>query len=214
MTLIRITRALLPADYREQVLGDLEERGFRLRDIASVLPRVWWSSTMRQWIGPVPQMAAASDAAVLARTGQLARHGAIALVTGGALIWIAYLPFRPGLPYAPWQVVVMSLAIVVASIPGYFLQLRRTLPPSNINQARPQLLSAYRQQIDYQVTQAKAILYLPSAIIVLWLIDWYNSRAIPPFLVSFLAVLLAVALLAQYRISRLQRELHTLDIAQ
>lgn len=43
----KLVTALLPNDYREHVLGDLEERGFRLRDIVSVLPRVWIGALRR-----------------------------------------------------------------------------------------------------------------------------------------------------------------------
>jgi len=50
----RIVTALLPNDYREHVLGDLEERGFRLRDAISVLPGIWMSRLQRNrfpWLG-------------------------------------------------------------------------------------------------------------------------------------------------------------------
>ncbi len=47
MGLKKVVSLLLPAPYRQQVLGDLQERGFRARDIASVLPRVWWSHLNR-----------------------------------------------------------------------------------------------------------------------------------------------------------------------
>lgn len=43
----KIVNALLPRDYREHVIGDLEERGFRPRDIFSVLPGVWIGALLR-----------------------------------------------------------------------------------------------------------------------------------------------------------------------
>jgi hypothetical protein len=55
--------SLLPAEYREQVLGDLHERGFRLRDIVSTIPRVWWSHLRRTCTPPTNIPAGATELA-------------------------------------------------------------------------------------------------------------------------------------------------------
>ncbi len=54
MGLRQLINALLPTAYREQVLGDLHERGFRPRDIVNVVPRIWWSHLTR-FPTPVPE---------------------------------------------------------------------------------------------------------------------------------------------------------------
>jgi hypothetical protein len=69
MGLKDIISTLLPADYREHVLGDLQERGLSLRDIASVVPQVWWSHLRRAWNPRQPSFTGSADLQVL-----LARH--------------------------------------------------------------------------------------------------------------------------------------------
>jgi uncharacterized membrane protein YbjE (DUF340 family) len=73
MILRSIVSALLPADYREQVLGDLQERGFRLTDVATAVPQVWWSHFLR---GRSPRfaLAQAPDLILHQRTEQLFRR--------------------------------------------------------------------------------------------------------------------------------------------
>ena len=43
----RLVSALLPFEYREHVLGDLEERRFPLLDVVSIFPRVWLTHLRR-----------------------------------------------------------------------------------------------------------------------------------------------------------------------
>jgi hypothetical protein len=88
MDLKRVVRALLPRDYREQVLGDLEERGFLLRDIANAIPQVWWSHLHR---GPRYALAAAPDAFLQERTTQFFRRSS----------WLTFL-----WPFLCFQVVI------------------------------------------------------------------------------------------------------------
>jgi hypothetical protein len=93
----RFLAAWLPRDYREQVLGDLQERGFRLRDIASVIPQVWWSCLRRS--AAVPMLASANEAALRHRAQQfqvrrfLGTAVALALLTGASwdaqAFWVA-----------------------------------------------------------------------------------------------------------------------------
>jgi len=51
-----ILAKLLPRGHRAQVLGDLEERGFQWRDIASTIPSAWIAHLRRDWIAPVPNL--------------------------------------------------------------------------------------------------------------------------------------------------------------
>jgi hypothetical protein len=76
----RLLAALLPSDSREHVLGDLEQRGFRLRDIASVLPTVWFAHLRRSWFGPVPNLAGASEVHFQRRCRQMARAYSAAMI--------------------------------------------------------------------------------------------------------------------------------------
>jgi hypothetical protein len=71
----RFAEYSLPPGDRAQILGDLAERNFRLRDLASVLPALWISHLRREWIAPVPKLANpssnSSDEAIRRRTEQL-----------------------------------------------------------------------------------------------------------------------------------------------
>src|SRR5262245_16215158 len=67
---LKILAALLPREYREQVLGDLEERGVRPSDIVNVLPGVWTSHLRRSLFGPPPDYTA-TESTMGARAGQL-----------------------------------------------------------------------------------------------------------------------------------------------
>jgi hypothetical protein len=214
MTLHSLVQSLLPTAYREQVLGDLQERGFRLTDIASVLPRIWWTHAARQWTGPVPQMAAASDSAILARTQQLARQGARAAgVVFFAIGILGPVGNRP--PLVGWQVFPMIVACGLASLGLYFIRFRRAIPESgSFDNSRAKLLSKYQQQIDYQVTMAKSFLALPALILVPCAIHWYRSGHLSGPLMLAYSAAFGVALLAQRRISRLRRELETLQVAK
>lgn len=140
-----IIAALLPRAYREQVFGDLHERGFHLRDVANVLPRVWTSCLIRSVTGPVPQLALATDAAIDARTQELARQGARAYQFM-VFVWGFCLPYRKHSPdLALWQVLAVCLAIGLITVPGYFVALRRALPlETAFNRSRAQLVSRYR----------------------------------------------------------------------
>jgi hypothetical protein len=66
---------LLPFEYREQVLGDLAERGYRLRDVVSVLPGLWWTAIRREYVGPIPDYTV-SDATLEERVAELHRQNA------------------------------------------------------------------------------------------------------------------------------------------
>jgi hypothetical protein len=82
--LVRIIAALLPRNVREHVLGDLTERGFNFRDIANVLPGVWWSYLRR--ITAIPIVEGATDAAFERRFHQFSRETGIAF----ALIYLSW----------------------------------------------------------------------------------------------------------------------------
>jgi hypothetical protein len=53
------------------ILGDLEQRGYRFRDLLSVLPALWYAHFRREWTGPIPNLAGASEEALLRRSAQL-----------------------------------------------------------------------------------------------------------------------------------------------
>lgn len=86
----QLLSAFLPHDRREQILGDLHERGFRFFDIVNIVPRVWISHLVRAVTGPIPQQAA-SDAAIRGRTEKLARQGAIFFAGTYWAVWSLYL---------------------------------------------------------------------------------------------------------------------------
>jgi len=71
MNVRALVEFLLPRSHRAQVLGDLEERGFQWRDVASTIPSAWIAHLRRDWIAPVPNLSAASDETIRLRTEQL-----------------------------------------------------------------------------------------------------------------------------------------------
>lgn len=115
MGLRKLTSALLPAAYREQILGDLQERGFRAADVTSVLPGVWWSHLRRSSF--VPNLAGASEEVIERRTQHLKNWRA-----GWALLWTAIYAISkfldasrtPGERWT-WLVILLFVLVVVAA---------------------------------------------------------------------------------------------------
>jgi hypothetical protein len=113
MGLKKFIGVLLPFQYREPVLGDLEERGFRMADIASVLPRVWCSHARRSFVGA--SLAGASEEVIERRTRQFeSRH------RSWALFALGYLAIRTfvGVPNwtARWALLLLLAVLLVVSI--------------------------------------------------------------------------------------------------
>lgn len=203
MTLHSVVKALIPHAYREQVLGDLQERGLQFRDIVNVLPRIWWTSIARQWTGPVPRMAGAPDSAIVARTEQLARQGAriFAGLTLAFGISLLRLPELKGFQFAG-TLVVLTLVL----IPVYRAAVNRAFDgPLSFEHSRAKLLTNYRRQIHHQL--AFPIPALSSA--AYFAVKSGNFAGSPG-----LSVLLALGVtgLAVRRMSRLRRELQALEV--
>jgi len=142
-----IIRLLLPRDRRDQIVGDLHERGFRLSDVASVLPRVWWSHIHRAVTGPVPHLAAAGEGAILARTEQLQRQGRFTWALAQAVVIWAFALNLPDGASRFWFVATSLGGLAVAS------RLRRWPQPAlTLDRSRRTLLADYGTQINFQLT--------------------------------------------------------------
>jgi hypothetical protein len=109
----------------------------------------------------------------------------------------------------------MNAAVVLCAIPAYFASVRRALPESMpLERSRAQLLSSYRRQIDYQITTSKSMLYGAPIVVILWLFQWSTVGTVPANLILAFAAAIAFAVLAERRISRLHRELESLETAK
>lgn len=111
----RLLSTLLPSAYRDQVVGDLHERGFRLADIAGTVPRVWWSNFRRSL--NVPNMAGASEAVIRIRMQRVQRMQLLTAMLGAIMFSTGTLldPRRGDWERAfAWFVPVAMLAVVLA----------------------------------------------------------------------------------------------------
>jgi len=104
---------LIPDTYREQVLGDLQERGFRVRDILSILPSVWWSRLYRACT--LPHFTMAGDLRPSLKSQ--ARRSVL-----NATLFGFCLGILNGGVYREWSVRRMSVPLI-AAIAGYALSL-------------------------------------------------------------------------------------------
>lgn len=117
----QLVSALLPPESRENILGDLEERGFRLGEMISVTLTARFTAFLRDWTGKVPDLSSADDAAIELRIDRLRQSGRIllcCLMTTFAVsiseltkapirlwwvlcLWLLLLLFLPALPVPP-----------------------------------------------------------------------------------------------------------------
>ena len=209
MKLTPIVKSLLPHDYREQVLGDIQERGFRLRDVASVLPRVWWSCLLRAAAGPSSPFSA-SPAAILARTEQLQRQGRITQVLLFTLFLYAFaIDLSTG---------AARLGFIVAGLVILMLRARFTRvgpqPVLSLDPSQYKLLADYRAQIDFQRASltwvplfALFVLFVPFRSPMILTASWPVV-----FLYGVASAILVVW--SRSRVSQLRRELESVETAQ
>ncbi len=213
MTLRSMLKPLLPADYREQVLGDLQERGFRLRDVVDVLPRIWGSFIVRTLTGPIPNVAAHGECAILARTEQLQQEGRRAIAYALAIV-LATRVLRD-LPASLTTRAALALVLFpLITTLGRFLG--RTVESSlSLDRSRTTLLADYRAQLRFQMAGT------PSGVLAAMLFLLTSDQPRTPWPVSTPAVwgyasVAVVGIMAAWaclRFLRLRRELNSLETA-
>ena len=181
----RIITALLPNDYREHVLGDLEERGFRMRDVVSVLPRVWLSALRRvnfPWHHAV-------------------WYGVLGLTIAS----------MTGMPYGVASIVVSAFALVgllVPDVPASLSVLSVSEQHKFLERARKrEFLERARNQARWGFPQ---IALLPSVNHIASYL-WPSITKFQQIWFAILWTILFVAL-GQIRARRLQQELNSLKI--
>jgi len=210
MTLRSIVRFLLPAEYREQVLGDLHERGFRFRDVVNVLPRVWGSSIVRTVTGSV---AVGRECAILARSEQLQQDGRRAIAYTLAVV-LATRVLRDFPGTLTTRVALALFIFPLIAVLGRFLG--RSLDPSlSLDRSRSTLLADYRAQLRFQMAGT------PSGVLaaILFLLTSDKPRALWPASTpavwgyASLAVVGILAAGACLRFIGLRRELNSLQTA-
>ncbi len=162
MNLERIVGGLLPRDRREQVLGDLQERGFRLRDFSSVLPRVWWSHFRRQIGGPLPNIAAANEPAILQRIEQLRNQGRLIMTSALAFLFgsIALKGLTGMFESRVWTAfLLVGLAATLGALVGRFRSEEKGL--LSLDSSRRRLLLDYQSQLRFQMNMMWFLAVLP-----------------------------------------------------
>ncbi|MEO5922399.1 MAG: hypothetical protein ABIR70_01085 [Bryobacteraceae bacterium] len=154
MDLRTVLSAVLPLASREQILGDLEERGFRARDILSVLPGAWLAHLRREWLGPVPSLADASEAALRLRAEQLRRAASVDLLL---LMWgqpRLCASRQPGLSAPDFDWLHTRL--------GHPISHRDRYPMESLMPSPSQLLGDYRSTLQRRTPGVSAILLMGS----------------------------------------------------
>jgi hypothetical protein len=193
-----ITSLLLPAGYREQVLGDLQERGFRMGDAAGVLPRVWWSHARRSFI--VPNLAGASDDIIERRTRSLEasrlRWANIWMTAVAATTWFDASRGEIG----RWFWVFCALALLVATGFKIFYPSARSPEPAADRHRR--VLTQLRESVRFGVVYFPVVFAASRFSRAMW-----EREAPRPLEIAALALCF---LYGRYRASRLQKELHSL----
>jgi hypothetical protein len=222
MDLKGVVAALLPFESRDHVLGDLEERGFRVRDVVNVLPLVWWSYWVRQWKTPAYVTAGASDAALYHRARQFARRQALFRTVSNSLgiTLVANLVrtrflHRPASD-EPWT---FFFIVFVGILINEVLE-RRFAPPAG---DRTRWLKRHRGQLKVALREARLPLGFPFRILsrilqvlVLELILFGPPLSTLQNGISLTILLLALPVTIQWerrRKSRLQLELEHLPEA-
>lgn len=159
MDLKTVISALLPIEKREQILGDLEERGFRPLDVANVLPLVWWSYWVRQWNTPSFVSEGASDAALHRRATQFMRRRDFShafsffLQFTIAANWVRVTYLKRPATQEPWGLCLMVLISTLL----YWIFGRYAPPASN----RAFWLARHRTQLTSALKKAQSPLAFP-----------------------------------------------------
>ncbi len=131
MNLVRIIHALLPRAYRVQVLGDLQERGFRRGDVVSAVAGTWVSFARRQWRGP--DLAGASES-ILRNRAEGFRRRQLAFHLGYLFVF--------GATRGLFRYVSISDVLALFAILSYWALRVRPLPFG-----REPMLEQYRMQL-------------------------------------------------------------------
>ncbi len=198
----RLLSALLPLDYRDQVLGDLQERGFLLRDILSVLPRVWWSYTVREFSGPVPSLARACESAIAARTRKLAFHDRIltSMAIGGVATSDKYLMHGSYWP---------AVGVAIAWFAALTWKENRKCPITLVPENRARILTRYLEVLDRQIDSSK--LRAAGMLLYILLQAAFRQSPVASIPVAILVSgLFLVLVLDRIRITRLRQEFRSL----
>ncbi len=207
MGLTNIVGALLPRDYREQVLGDLHERGFRLLDIASVVPQVWWSYLRRAGSLPRFALATASDAQLHQRTEQFLRRSSWVPV---AWIWtqgqrVVHWIDGPLAVDLAVEVILLAILLMVRSA-----SLRRleTLAQAD----RPSWVEFHLRQLNrYRIWARFGIPYLVFPLGWISLSKLFSDTRTSTERTWWIAMIILSIILGQLRARRLGREIKGLQ---
>jgi hypothetical protein len=199
MGLKTILSALLPLASREQILGDLQELGFRRRDILGALPGAWIAHLRREWFGPVPSMADANEEALRLRAEQSRRAGlaeATFAIFVFALGWARLM--RPDLQ----GLVIMVPAAIAATLFRLAMGGGPT-PMATLIPSRGQLIADYRATLQRRVAGGMSFTVLP-------LLLAQVLRPAPESKVFFVACTVALSAITMYRGRRIHLELRNL----
>jgi hypothetical protein len=209
MGLRTITRALLPRDYREQVLGDLAERGFRFRDALSVLPHIWWSAIRRSAL--VPSLASASDAVLSQRVRQFERRWIVAQLG----ILCASMSLGRGLSGTEgmWN----GVLLFAASLAFCALFMLAPYRPPPLPVTREQLILHHREQLQ------KILARWGPRLLTLWIVTiagglwstWSREASELPWrFTRSVAALALIYLLVRWKTRRARQELESMEALQ
>ena len=165
---------LLPRDYREQVLGDLQERGFSVRDIASVLPRIWWSAARRTL--RVPNLSGASEAQLRQRLTQL-RRWRFTLALLHVSVFLRLVLQNVGLHIPRWP----QLLVPLVALPFFFMGMMaayefQKLHPPATPQGRDAWAARYRSELSGLVFMTPHGFLVPARLALGWLGDSHPFR--------------------------------------
>jgi hypothetical protein len=205
MILRSFVSPLLPAAYREQVLGDLQERGFRLTDIASVLPRIWWSHLLRSLT--VPILTGASEATLRRRATQFARRR-IFLVSDVLAMAVLLQAFNDKIQDSLGILAVGLTAFLIGS--DLTFRLGPPLPTGReawLDYHRKQLQEAFQASLRGGPGFPYTIFLAAFNV----LNHWQRDPAILMRVVAMLVALNAIFALARLRAARLRKELELLQ---
>jgi len=212
MGLRNIVSALLPIGYREQVLGDLQERGFRLGDIASAVPKIWWSYLHRSWTLPRFALGGAKDQILQQRVAQFYSQTRWAWAL---FLWAQLQPIVRWI-HGPTAVSLLLECALLALLCFATRAGRDRFLDTLSGAPRPLWVSAHHHQLIRQRLLARLgvpYLLIPFAFTRLW--KTFGSAPIrrAQGIGSFLVAVIVCLLLGQLRSRRLQREIEGLQNA-
>jgi hypothetical protein len=192
-----LSTLLLPPESRESLLGDLEERGYQLRDLLSLL-RAAWSTAIRRRFA-IPDYRRATDAAIQHRAQQFYANRTAALVfclgANGLSVIIRSLQ-APGSVNVGLTLLLFFVVIAARASARHRLTLRD----------RGEALEQHRRQLSAPILVTMfGLPYVMLMAAILRLVPHDRSWNIP--------VLLLALPYGLYRASRFRAELAALDRA-